>query len=1035
MTGDSGPAPKKNDGKEKARADKAAKFAAKQARQAQAQAQQKQKTTEAPRKPQPAPLPTFHDDTPPGEKKIIRSFDDPHFKAYDPQAVESSWYEWWEKSGFFKPSTPVTDKKFVIPLPPPNVTGSLHCGHALANSLQDTLIRYYRMRGFSTLWVPGCDHAGISTQSVVEKMLWKKEKKTRLDLGREEFTKLVWEWKGEYHQRINDAQRRMGGSMDWSREAFTMDENLTRATMETFCRLHDEGLIYRSNRLVNWCTNLETALSSLEVENKEIPGRTLLEVPGYDKKVEFGVLTYFKYPIEGSDLTIEVATTRPETMLGDSGIAVNPDDPRYSHLVGKFARHPFTNRLLKIVADSYVDKEFGTGAVKLTPAHDFNDYNLGQRHGLEFINILNENGTLNENAGPEFQGMKRFDARYRVVDELTKRGLFVKKESHAMTIPLCEKTKDVIEPCMKPQWWMRMQDMADAALQAAEEGKVRISPESARKSFQRWMANVNDWCISRQLWWGHRIPAYRVLLDGESQSETEESVWIVGRNYDEAFSKAQAKFPGKNFRLEQDPDCLDTWFSSGLWPLGTLGWPNTEGFDFKNFFPTSLLETGWDILFFWVARMIMLSLKLTGSVPFSEVYCHSLVRDSENRKMSKSLGNVIDPLDIINGIDLEALHAKLYVGNLKEEEIARATKYQKTAFPGGIPQCGADALRFALLSYTTGGGDISFDIKVIQGYRRFCNKIWQATKYILGRLDADFAPAAKLDTSALSLPEKWILHRLNTAVKGVNEALEAREFSKSAKLAYQFFYDDLCDVFIENSKSILNDGTPSEQQSAQQTLYYTLDNALRLLHPLLPYITEELWQRLPRKDGPPSIMVAPYPEFDAALEFPADAQAYELGLQCAGGIRSLAADYNLRTGGHAFIRASSLEAQASVSAQAPAIKALSGKILSELSVLGPEVGDDAVPTGCAVYVISKDITILLQVGHLVSDVDAEIQRISNKLSKSNATIAKQQELMLREGFTKAADSVQEVERKKLEEARAAVENYERTLEVFKKLKI
>ena len=770
------------------------------------------------------------------------------------------------------------------------------------------------------------------------------------------------------------------------------------------------------------------------MENKEILGRTLLDVPGYEKKVEFGVLTYFKYPIDGTDQTIEVATTRPETMLGDSGIAVNPDDARYASLVGKFARHPFTDRLLPIVADSYVDAEFGTGAVKLTPAHDFNDYQLGTRHKLDFINILNEDGTFNDNAGPLFKGQKRFDARYTVVQELTKLGLFTKKEPHAMTIPLCEKSKDVIEPMMKPQWWVQMKEMGDAALQVVEEGKIKISPESARKSYVRWLSGINDWCISRQLWWGHRIPAYRVIFEGEADSEDDSTPWIVGRTPEEAQSKANEKFAGRNFRLEQDHDCLDTWFSSGLWPMSILGWPNTEAPDFKNFFPTSMLETGWDILFFWVARMIMLSLKLTGQVPFTEVYCHSLIRDSEGRKMSKSLGNVIDPLDIISGIDLETLHAKLLVGNLKDEEVARATKYQKTAFPTGIPECGADALRFTLLSYTTGGGDINFDIKVMHAYRRFCNKVWQASKYTLGKLPQDFAPAAEPDNSVLSVPERWILYRMNTAVKTMNEALEAREFSKATKIAYQFFYDELCDVFIENSKSILTDGTPREQQSVQQTLYRTLDTALRLLHPFLPYITEELWQRLPRakQDGPVTIMLAPYPEYDAELEFASDAEDYELGLKCAGGVRSLASDYNIRSDGQAFIKASTAASFDKVSAQLPAIKSLCGKGVSDVKVL--DVNGE-LPKGCAVYVITADIVVLLQVSTHITDIEAEIKKITGKIQKTALAISKQEELIKREGFEKVSDVVQEQEKKKLVDANAARENYEKTLEEFNKLKI
>jgi valyl-tRNA synthetase len=1064
--------------KKKTRAAKAAKFAAKQTRLQQSESSQtrrgKQEQDQAQNQGSKTSsrldvtqIPIFIDKTPPGEKKKIVPFDDPNFQSYNPRAVEAAWYSWWEASGFFQPTqVSATTKKFVIPLPPPNVTGALHCGHALANSVQDTLVRWYRMRRFATLWIPGCDHAGIATQSVVEKMLWKRRKTTRLDLGREEFIKLVWDWKEEYHTRINKAQRRMGGSMDWSREAFTMNQTFTAATMENFCRLHADGLIYRSDRLVNWCTHLQTALSSLEVENKDVPGRTLLDVPGYERKVEFGVMTYFKYPIEGSDsLTIEVATTRPETMLGDTGIAVNPNDPRYSDLIGKHARHPFNGRLLEIVADDYVDAAFGTGAVKLTPAHDFNDYQLGQRHGLAFINILNGDGTLNENAGPLFAGQKRFDARYTVVDELKKQGLFVKKESHAMTIPLCERSKDVIEPRMQPQWWVRMQGMADEALAAVNRGEIKIAPESALKSYQHWMSNVNDWCISRQLWydvfrssgqhqdvaanfvsirWGHRIPAYRVIFDSESEEETNESQWVVELTSAEAAAKAKELFPSHRFRLEQDPDCLDTWFSSGLWPMAVLGWPDVEQPDFKQFFPTSLLETGWDILFFWVARMIMLSLKLTGCVPFSEVYCHSLVRDSEGRKMSKSLGNVIDPLDIMDGIELDALHAKLHVGNLKEDEVARAIKYQKQAFPTGIPQCGADAMRFTLLSYSTGGGDINFDIKVMHAYRRFCNKIWQASKYILGKLPEDFVPNQPV--AALSLPERWILYQLNSAVKGINDALEAREFSRATKFAYQFIYDELCDIFIENSKSVLASGTPDEQQSMQQTLYVTLDTALRFLHPFMPFITEELWQRLPaRSQGghptaggetpAPSVMLAAYPVFNPDLdsEYESAARDFELGLKCAEGIRSLAAEYGVRSDGLAFIKTSTVDSGAKANAQIGAIGSLCGKTIAELKVLGPV---DDTPKGCAVFVVSTDVVVLLQVADFVSDqLGAQMDKIRVKLDKNNDIIARQRELMERDGFEKVSDVVQTAERNKLANAISAAENYKRTLDEFSRMRL
>ena len=529
-----------------------------------------------------------------------------------------------------------------------------------------------------------------------------------------------------------------------------------------------------------------------------------------------------------------------------------------------------------------------------------------------------------------------------------------------------------------------------------------------------------------------------MIFEGEEDlPEGSKSEWVVGRSPEEAQEKAAKKYAGKKYRLEQDPDCLDTWFSSGLWPMSILGWPNTESPDFKSFFPTSMLETGWDILTFWVSRMIMLSLKLTGEVPFTEVYCHSLIRDSEGRKMSKSLGNVIDPLDIINGIQLEGLHAKLLVGNLKEDEVERATKYQKTAFPDGIPECGADALRFTLLSYTTGGGDINFDIKVMHAYRRFCNKVWQASKYVLGKLPQDFVPVSEINTEALSVPERWILYRMNSAVKGVNEALEARQFSTATKLTYQFFYDELCDVFIENSKGILSDGTPEEQQSVQQTLYRTLDVALRLLHPFLPYITEELWQRLPRSkgDATASIMLTHYPEVDSKLDFASDAEDYEVGLRCAGGIRSLAADYNIRADGRAFIKTSSAGSLAKVSAQLQNIKTLSGKGIADVSVLGPDADEASSPKGCAVYVVSADVAVLLQVSSQIKDIDAEIKKINTKLQKTKIAITKQQELMGREGFEKVSDVVLTAEKKKLADAQAAQENFERTLAEFSKLKL
>jgi valyl-tRNA synthetase len=676
---------------------------------------------------------------------------------------------------------------FVIPIPPPNVTGKLHCGHALATSLQDVLIRWHRMRGFTTLYLPGCDHAGIATQSVVEKMLARREGKTRHDLGREKFIERTMDWKNEYHQHLTHTLKRMGGSFDWSREGFTMDKNGARAVTESFVRMHEDGLIYRSNRLVNWCVQLNTALSALEVDNKDLTGRTVLSVPGYERKVEFGVLTHFKYQIEGTDQFIEIATTRPETMLGDSGIAVHPKDERYKHLVGKQARHPFVDRLMPIVADEYVDPEFGTGAVKLTPAHDSNDFNLGKKHKLAFINILNDNGTMNENTG-SFQGQKRFDVRYTVVTALEEKGLFVKKVDNPMKVPICSRSGDVIEPIMKPQWWMRMEGLAKSAVEVVEKGELKIHPANSEKIYKHWMNNIQDWCLSRQLWWGHQIPAYFIEIEGGKGNDGDDELWVTGRTEEEARKKAEEKYPGQKFSLRRDEDVLDTWFSSGLWPFSTLGWPE-KTVDFEKLFPTSVLETGWDILFFWVARMVMMSLHLTGKVPFNEVYCHSLIRDSDGRKMSKSLGNVIDPVDIMDGITLEKLHEQLRVGNLDPKELKNAERYQKTSFPQGIPECGADALRMSLVGYTTGGGDISFDVSVIHGYRRFCNKIYQATKYVLGRF-GDLTPRANIAKSGKeTLPERWILHKLTTSAKRINEHLEAREFSLATQIAYKYFYE------------------------------------------------------------------------------------------------------------------------------------------------------------------------------------------------------------------------------------------------------
>ncbi|KAF1912478.1 tRNA synthetases class I-domain-containing protein [Ampelomyces quisqualis] len=1023
--------------KERKKAEKDAKFKAKKAAAAGAPKEGGAPKEKKKKGKEEELLPEYVEETPRGEKKRLQSLDGPFTKAYIPKVVESAWYDWWDKEGFFKPEMPNDKVKdagyFVIPIPPPNVTGKLHCGHALATSLQDVLIRWHRMRGYTTLYLPGCDHAGIATQSVVEKMLARREGKTRHDLGREKFIERTMDWKTEYHQHLTHTLKRMGGSFDWTREAFTMDNNLSKAVTETFVKMHEDGLIYRSNRLVNWCVQLNTALSALEVDNKELTGRTVLSVPGYERKVEFGVITHFKYPIDGTDQFIEVATTRPETMLGDSGIAVHPKDDRYKDLIGKNAKHPFLDRLLPIVADEYVDREFGTGAVKLTPAHDPNDFNLGKKHKLEFINILNDNGTMNKNTG-SFEGQKRFDVRYSIVTALEEKGLFVKKEDNPMKVPICSRSGDIIEPIMKPQWWMKMDGLAKSAVEVVESGELKIHPANSEKIYKHWMNNIQDWCLSRQLWWGHQIPAYFIELEGGEGNDGDDNLWVTGRTQEEAQKKAEEKFPGQKFSLRRDEDVLDTWFSSGLWPFSTLGWPE-KTIDFQNLFPTSVLETGWDILFFWVARMVMLSLHLTGKVPFTEVYCHSLIRDSEGRKMSKSLGNVIDPVDIMDGITLEKLHEQLRTGNLDPKELKMAEKYQKTSFPRGIPECGADALRMSLVGYTTGGGDISFDVAVIHGYRRFCNKIYQATKYVLGRF-GDLTPRSNVAKSGKeSLPERWILHKLTTSAKKINQHLEQREFSLSTQVAYRYFYEFLCDTYIENSKAIFEEGSNEEKESAKQTLYTAIEGGLTMIHPFMPFLTEELWQRLPRREGDktPSITVASFPQYMQEFDDEAAETEYELLVDSAKGLRSLTAEYAFKEGAKTYIQSLDDKAHTTLSTPTsiPSIKALAGKTVAEISILSPS---DPAPTGCAVYTIGSAATAYLDVKGRI-EIDKEITKAQDRLSKANETITRQKKIMDEEWEQKVSDVVKDQEKSKLKDAETEARNWQASIEQFESLKL
>ncbi|KAG8933507.1 hypothetical protein FRC02_011707 [Tulasnella sp. 418] len=1028
--------------KDAKRAEKAAKFAAKTAAKvtsagaASAPGKKKEKTQEPEKTVEQST--TFVNTTPKGEKKDLSQ---PMAAGYDPIAVEASWYDWWNKQGFFSPQMGPDGKgkpegTFVLPCPPPNVTGSLHIGHGLTVAIQDALVRWNRMLGKTVLFVPGFDHAGISTQSVVEKRLYKATGQTRHDLGRDVFLTKVWDWKNEYQERITSQMHRLGGSYDWDRVAFTMSDDLSRAVVETFCRLHEDGILYRANRLVNWCVRLNTTLSNLEVDQKKLEGRTMMHVPGYDakEKFEFGVITSFVYKIEDSDEQIIVATTRPETMLGDTAIAVHPDDKRYKHLHGKFAVHPFVaSRRLPIVADSIaVDMEFGTGAVKITPAHDPNDYDVGIRHNLEFINILNDDGTFNENAGERFKGMKRFHARVAVVEALKELGHYIETKDNPMNVPICSKSGDVVEPVMKPQWWVNCKPLADEAIQRTKAGELVIQPKQSENEWYRWLEGIQDWCVSRQLWWGHRCPAYFIRMEGKSQDTADSKNWVVGRSLEEATERAKAIAGDTPFTLEQDGDVLDTWFSSGLWPFSILGWPKqTE--DMKNFYPTTILETGWDILFFWVARMVMLGNKLTGQMPFKEVFCHAMIRDAHGRKMSKSLGNVIDPVDVIEGVSLETLHAKLLEGNLDEKEVLKAKQGQKKDFPKGIPQCGVDALRFALCAYSSGGRDINLDISRVEGYRKFCNKLWNATKFAMLKLDSDFVPEASSKPSGQeTLVEKWILHKLNLAATETNKQLTERNFMAATTAVYNFWLYELCDVYIEAMKPMTDESaSPEMKRSAQNTLYTCLDGGLRLLHPFMPFVTEELWQRLPRRteDPTPSIMLASYPTNDASFDFAEAEKTFDLVFSVIRTTRSLAAQYNIQSNVQVHVLTSPADA-AVFESQCPTIVALT-KGCKSASVV-TDIKD--VPAGCGSAIINADISVHVLVKGMV-DLDVEITKMTKKLDLVKLNVDKIKKLTSVPNYeTVTPDNVKAANVEKLRTLEAEETTLLQSKEVFESLR-
>jgi len=757
-------------------------------------------------------------------------------KTYDPHAIEQHWYQTWEDNGDFAPSG--EGKPYCIMIPPPNVTGSLHMGHAFQDTLMDALVRYHRMRGDNTLWQPGTDHAGIATQMVVERQL-NTQDLTRHDLGRETFIKRIWEWKHESGGTITQQLRRMGSSVDWSRERFTMDEGLSEAVRTTFVQLYEEGLIYRGKRLVNWDPVLHTAVSDLEVVSGE----------------ESGHLWHMRYPLaDDSDTFLVVATTRPETMLGDTAVAVNPADERYRHLVGKTVRLPLSGRDIPIIADDYVDPEFGTGCVKITPAHDFNDYEVGKRHNLPMINVFTVDARISDDAPGNYAGLDRFEARKRIVIDMETLGLLEKIEDHRMMVPRGDRSGSVVEPFLTDQWFVKTGPLAEPAIRAVENGDIRFVPDNWKNTYFEWMRNIQDWCISRQIWWGHRIPAW---YDDSGNI-------YVGLTETDARTKAGLD---DTVVLRQDDDVLDTWFSSALWPFSTLGWPeDTDAL--RTFYPTSVLVTGFDIIFFWVARMIMMGLKLMGAPPFREVYIHGLVRDAHGQKMSKSKGNVLDPIDLIDGIDLETLVAKRRAGLMQPQMADKIERHTRKDFPDGIPAYGTDALRFTFAALASTGRDINFDLGRIEGYRNFCNKLWNAARYVLlNTEDRDCGQAG--ETVALNAADKWIISQLQQTTREVKSAIEGYRFDLAAQAIYAFIWDAYCDWYLELSKPVLMDAgsSPELQRGARRTLIRVMETILRLVHPLAPFISEEIWQRMAPLAGisGKTIMRQPYPEHDLSL--------------------------------------------------------------------------------------------------------------------------------------------------------------------------